>query len=52
VDYIEKLDKTKFYIWKLPSVCYRHNSSGIVESQNGYICELREIGIMELLDAL
>ena len=52
IDYIEKLDKTKFCAWKLPGARYGYNSSGIVESQNGHICELWEMGIVELLDAL
>ena len=52
VDYIEGLDKSKFCVWKLPGVRYGHSSSGVVEGQNGHIRELREMGIMELLDAL
>ena len=52
VDYIEGLDKSKFCVWKLPGVRYGHNSSGVVEGQNGHIRELRELGILELLDAL
>jgi hypothetical protein len=52
INYIEKLDKTKFCAWKLPGARYGHNSSGIIESQNGHIRELREMGIIELLDVL
>ena len=52
IDYIEKLDKSKFCAWKLPGPRYGHTSSDIVESQNSHIRELREMGIMELLDAL
>jgi len=51
-DYIQALDRTKFSAFELPGSRYGHNSSGIVESQNGHIRELREMGIMELMDAL
>jgi len=52
VDYIQALDQTKFSAFKLPGSQYGHNSSGIIESQNGHIHELQEMGIMELIDAL
>jgi len=52
INYIKGLDKIKFCAWKLPGARYGHNSSSIVESQNGHIRELREMGIVELLDAL
>jgi hypothetical protein len=52
INYIQALDKSKFSVFVLPGSRYRHNSSGIIESQNGYIRELREMGIMELCDVL
>ena len=52
IDYIQALDRTKFSTFKLLSSRYRHNSSSIVESQNSHIRELREIGIIELIDTL
>jgi hypothetical protein len=52
INYIQALDRTKFSVFELLGSRYGHNSSGIVESQNGYIRELREMGIIELMDAL